>query len=69
MMANIKEAASNFGKVMGSASKIVLLTFAFTICIGLFTSHVDLETFKQASTMVLTYYFAKSQISGDTNSQ
>lgn len=41
-----------------SASKIVLIMFALTICVGLFVGVVSEELFKLSALMVLTYYFS-----------
>lgn len=48
-------------KIFQSATKIVLLIFTLAITIGIFSGHVEQETFKTAVLMVLTYYFTKAQ--------
>ena len=47
----------NMSNVLSSASKIVLLLFAFAIVIGLFLKVISEDTFKVAALMVMTYYF------------
>lgn len=46
-------------KLLGSASKLVLLGFAAAMIVALFTNHVSEETFKLCAVMVFTYYFTQ----------
>lgn len=41
-----------------SASKIVLILFSLALVAGLFTGHVQEDTFKIGLVMVLTFYFS-----------
>lgn len=67
MMDIIKEITGSISRVLGSASKIVLIMFSGATCAGLFTGHIDLPTFNAAMMMVLGFYFGKTQISnGDS---
>lgn len=63
MMATIKDGASRFGKVMGSATKIVLLVITGTLCAALFTGHIDAGLFENATMLVLGAYFGKTAVS------
>jgi len=60
MMDIIKNATS----ALGSASKIVLISFSWTLCAGLLIGVVDLQTFNNAAMIVLGAYFARNQIGG-----
>lgn len=68
MMAEIKEATTNFARVLGSASKIVLLMLVGTLCIALFTGQIDAVLFEKAVLLVLGYYFGKTEVSGPKSS-
>ena len=45
--------------LLKSASKIVLIIFAFALVAGLFTGHVDSQQFMNALMIVFTYYFTR----------
>lgn len=53
----------NITRVLGSASKMVLLMFSGATCAALFTGHIDQEIFNAAMMMVLGFYFGKTQVS------
>jgi len=64
MMDTIKEAVSKFTTLLGSASKIVLLTFAVGTNVGLFTGHIDMQIYSAAMMMVLGFYFGTKDNNG-----
>lgn len=65
MMDIIKDITSSLARVLGSASKLVLLMFALTTCIGLFLGKIDAPMFGGAMMMVLGFYFG--QKSGESS--
>lgn len=68
MMATIKNSIDGFGRLMSSASKVVLLLVAGTLCAALFTGHVDATLFEKALLLVLGFYFGKTDVSGSRES-
>lgn len=52
-------------KILTSATRIVLIMVAVTMCIGLFTGVVEQDTFKTALLMILSFYFG--QKTNETN--
>ncbi len=56
--------AKNISRMLTSASKIVLLMLTATLCVALFTGHIDQALFNNALMMVLGAYFGKTQITG-----
>ena len=64
MMQSMKDTVANFTKVLGSASKIVLLMVTITLCVALFVGKVDAGLFEKALLLVLGYYFGKTQVTG-----
>lgn len=60
---------NQLGKVLGSASKIVLLMFAGSTCAALFTGHIDSAIFSAAGMLVLGFYFGSTKVNGSTDSQ
>lgn len=46
-------------KILSSASRIVLIMMAVTLCAALFLGKIDADKFMIALGMVFTYYFAK----------
>ena len=69
MMDIIKDCAGKFSQILGSASKLVLLIFAGTVCAALFTGHIDSQIFNAALMMVLGFYFGKTSVSGTDSSK
>lgn len=54
-------------KITGSASKLVLLMFAATVCVGVFTGHVPVDNvFAPAMTLVLGFYFGRQTATNTT---
>lgn len=51
----------NFGSILNSASKIVLLMIAITICAALFSGQISEDTFKVFAMGVFTYYFTRDK--------
>lgn len=69
MMETVKNGASGFASLMGSASKVVLLMFAAAMTVGIFTGHIDGGLFENAAMLVLGAYFGKTAVSGPVESQ
>ncbi len=59
MMDIIKDLSGSLSRVLGSASKLVLLMFSGATCVGLFTHVIDMQTFSAAMMMVLGFYFGQ----------
>lgn len=56
--------------MFNSASKIVLLAIAFTVCAGVFFRILDSKDFMVLATMVFTFYYSKSDgVASDGNIQ
>ena len=69
MMDIIKDLSGSLSRVLGSASKIVLLMFAGATCAALFTGHIDANVFSAAMMLVLGFYFGKNVTSGGGDSK
>jgi len=47
--------------IFTSASKLVFLMIAITVCVAFFSNHLTQENFMWVAQSVLSYYFGKSQ--------
>lgn len=46
-------------KILSSATKIVFLLTAFTVCVGFFLNKVSEQAFLSLVTMVFAFYYSK----------
>jgi hypothetical protein len=51
------------GGLLNSASKLVFLMIAATVCTGFLTNHLETKDFMTVVMIVFTYYFTRSQFS------
>jgi len=56
-------------RILSSASKLVLLMFAGSACVGLFVGVIDSAQFMVALGAVFGFYFGTSMPSGPASSQ
>lgn len=52
-------------RILSSATKIVLILFALTVCVGFMLGKLSAELFVPMATMVLGFYFGSSKPQGD----
>ena len=49
-------------EIFKSATKVVLLLFAVTTCVGVFTGNIDSATFEKALTVIIVFYFGQKAV-------